>query len=375
MTNKNYNKIEKKLHIAFELSNKNWKLCMTDGQTFMTRDVDSENLAQLHKKIKEAQTKFKLKRGSTIVSCYEAGRDGFWLHHFLLDSGIQNIVIDSASIETNRRGRRAKTDNIDARKMATMLIRHHQGENGMWSICNVPSEVDEDQRQIHRELGRLKKDRARSMNRMSGLLKLHGLSVKPNKHFLKNLSEAKLWNGKGIGRWLKEAITREYERFVLVNSQMTSIEKYRDDLLKTAKLNQNDLQQILMLMELRGIGKRSAWIFVMEFFSWRKFKNRKQVAALAGMCPTPYDSGDSMVEQGISKAGNKRIRALAVEVAWFWLRYQPKSKLSRWYMRRFGKGNRRMRKIGIVAMARKLLIDLWKYLEFGEVPEGVVFTK
>ena len=130
------------------------------------------------------------------------------------------------------------------------------------------------------------------------------------------------------------------------------------------------IEQVRRLLQLKGIGMNSAWVYVMEFFAWRAFRNRRELGSLAGLAPTPYASGESSRERGISKAGNRPVRALAIEIAWCWLRYQPDSQLSRWYQRRFAKGGSRVRRIGIVALARKLLIALWRYVEEDILPEG-----
>jgi transposase len=167
---------------------------------------------------------------------------------------------------------------------------------------------------------------------------------------------------------LKKRLVREYERFEMVNRQIEEIKRERADLVKTCEGPEVDM--VRQLLSLRGIGPNSSWLYVMEFFSWREFRNHREVGALAGLAPTPYQSGDEDRDRGISKAGNRYVRSMAIQIAWAWLRYQPDSKLSRWYQERFGAGSRRLRKIGIVALARKLLIDLWRFLESGVIPEG-----
>jgi len=367
---RDYNTIEAVLYTAFELSNTKWKLAFSDRNKTRQVTIAAGSLAVLKIELARAKKRFKMEDNVRVVSCYEAGRDGFWLHRYLLSGGIENLVVDSASLEVNRRKRRAKTDRIDAGKLLQMLMRYHGGEKKLWAVVRVPSIKDEDARNLNRELGSLKKERTIHRNRIKGLLIQQGIRVNnpSKKRFLQELEPLKIWNGQPIPEELKTRVQREYERLRMVEQQILFLEKEKRERLKDP--NTESLRKVHQLQLLRGIGSVSSWDFVMEFFGWRQFRNRKEVAALAGLTPTPYDSGGSLREQGISKAGNKRIRALAVEIAWAWLRFQPRSKLSRWYMERFGGGGKRMRRIGIVALARRLLIDLWRYLEYGVVPEG-----
>ena len=304
------------------------------------------------------------------MSCYEAGRDGFWLHRYLCNCGIENVVVDSSSIEVNRRKRRAKTDRIDAKKLLSMLLRYHGGERLLWSVLNIPSVEDEDGRHLHRELEVLKKERNMHRNRIKSLLIQQGIAVKnpSNRKFLITLETFRTWDGKELTADLKSRIIREHSRLQIVEEQIYSINKERERRLENG--NTESLRKVAQLMTLQGIGMNSSWKFVMEFFGWRHFKNRRELGSLSGLTPTPYDSGGSQREQGISKAGNKRIRTLSVEMAWVWLRFQPQTKLSQWFNERYAGGGSRMRRIGIVAVARKLLIDLWRYLKYGVLPEG-----
>jgi transposase len=320
--------------------------------------------------VDKAKERFKLEGEIRIVSCYEAGRDGFWLHRYLLSHGIENIVVDSSSIKVNRRKRRTKTDRIDARKLLQMLMRYHGGERKLWSVVNVPSVEAEDGRQLNRELEALNKERTMHRARIRGLLIQQGLEVSnpSGKKFLEELESLRTWDGKEIPEDLKERVEREYDRLRMVEEQMKLLRKERDRRVQSAA--SLSLRKVAQLRTLYGIGKTSSWDFVMEMFGWRKFRNRKEVGAFPGLTPIPYDSGGSWREQGISKAGRGRIRALSIQIAWGWLRFQPQSKLSRWFWKRFGHGGKRMWRIGIVAVARRLLIDLWRYLEYGLIPEG-----
>lgn len=358
------------LHIAFELSHLKWKLAFSNGEKMRTVTIEARDLDKLHAEIEKAKQRFGLEGQIRVVSCYEAGRDGFWLHRYLLSCGIENVVVDSASIEVNRRKRRAKTDRIDVRKLLHKLLRYHGGERLVWSVVNVPSEQAEDGRQLHRELEVLKKERTMHRSRLKSLLIQQGI-VAPNpssRKFLIQLETFRRWDGTELPADLKSRIIREHGRLRMVEEQIYTLNKEREN--RVAAADNMSMQQVAHLMTLVGIGMNSSWKFVMEFFAWRDFKNGKQIGALSGLTPTPYDSGSSLREQGISKAGNERVRTLAVEMAWVWLRFQPQSKLSQWYLKRFAEGGKRMRRIGIVAMARRLLIDLWRYLEHGVVPEG-----
>jgi transposase len=358
------------LHVAFELSNSKWKLGFSDGNKMRFKNIDARNLEQLKEEIQKAKSRFRLDDDVRIVSCYEAGRDGFWLDRYLLSHGIGNVVVDSSSIEVNRRKRRAKTDRIDARKLLNMLMRYHGGERKLWSVVRVPSVEAEDGRQLSRELESLNKERTRHRSRIRGLLILEGLEVKnpSGKRFLEELDSLCTWDGKQLPKDFKARIVREYERLRMVEEQMGTLRKERETRVGSAETL--SMRKVAQLRTLYGIGVTSSWDFVMEMFGWREFRNRREVGAFAGLTPTPYDSGGSQREQGISKAGRGRIRALNIQIAWGWLRFQPQSKLSLWYQERFAGGGSRMRRIGIVAVARKLLIDLWRYLEYGVVPEG-----
>jgi transposase len=358
------------LYIAFELSNSKWKLAFSDGSKIRYKTITAANLAQLQVEIDLAKRKFKMVEDVRVVSCYEAGRDGFWIHRYLESQGIENLVLDSASLEVNRRKRRAKTDRIDVGKLLRMLLRYWGGEKKVWSVVRVPSEQDEDARHLHRSLESLKDERTMHRNRIKGLLVQQGIKVSnpSQKRFLELLETLRTWNGQAVPPELKAQVVREYERLQVVEGQIKALEKEKKERLNNP--DTDSLKKVAKLATLYGIGSVSSWTFVMEFFGWRQFQNRREVGGLAGLTPTPYDSGESLREQGISKAGNQRVRALAVEIAWAWLRFQPQSNLSQWYMKRYANGGKRMRRIGIVAMARRLLIDLWRYLEYDKIPEG-----
>jgi len=361
-----------RLYIAFELSNSKWKLAFGNGIKKRQKTITARDLSGLMEEITKAKHRFKMSDDVPIYSCYEAGRDGFWIHRFLESKGIHNSVVDSSSIEVNRRFRRAKSDRIDADKLLTMLIRYINGEQKLWSVLHIPTVEQEDIRRLDREIERLKKERTGHTNRIKSLLVLHGIQLGVGRYFLKNLEKVTQWNGEALPGRVKKEILREYERYEVIQKQLQILESEKQEILASGSLQ---AKKVLGLQNLKGIGPASSWILVYEYFGWRDFKNVKQVGGASGLTPTPYDSGGSEKEQGISKAGNRRVRSVMIEVAWYWVRFQPQSSLSRWFMERFGTGGKRMRKIGIVALARKLLVALWKYLEKGLVPEGAILKR
>jgi transposase len=362
------------LYMALELSSGTWKLAFTVGlgQKPRLKTVTARSTVGLLFEIKAAKKRFGLSEDTPVLSCYEAGRDGFWLHRFLLAHGVQNQVVDSASIEVNRRQRRAKSDGLDAVKLVEMLIRWHNGERKVWKLVRVPSVAEEDQRQLHRELIELKSERTAVSNSIKGLLATLGLVVIVDETLPKQLEHLRQWDNAKLPPSLHQRLLREFARWQLINRQIDDRERERSAKIRDDKTPQ--IEKVRRLMNLKGVGQNGAWLLVYEFFGWRQFKNRRELGSLAGLTPTPYDSGESRREQGISKAGNRRVRWMMMELAWGWLRYQPASELSRWYQKRFAQGNTRLRKVGIVALARKLLVALWKYVEGGEEPLGAVMV-
>lgn len=360
------------LYLAFELSQKTWKLGFSDGKTPQIRQVGMEagRLEVLRQEIEKAKRRFGLDETSMVRSCYEAGREGFWVHRALEGMGIENLVVDASSIEVNRRQRRAKTDRMDVEKLVRQLVRYWREERGIWSVVRVPSPEAEDRRQLHRGLEVLKEERKQHRVRIQSLLCTHGLDMKVGPKFLAKLDEQRRrWDQQPIPAGLRERIESEYHRLQLVEVQIREA-KARQVSQSRAEAKDVAVEKVRRLQQLMGVGLGSSWIFVMELFGWRQFHNRRELAAAVGLTPTPYNSGDSVREQGISRSGNRRIRKLLIEIAWAWLRFQSKSKLSQWYEQRFAKAGKRMRRIGIVALARRLVIDLWRYVESGIVPEG-----
>jgi transposase len=360
------------LHLAFELGLAQWKLGFTTGlgQRARERTIVARDLPAVTREITRARARFGLPHDAAVVSCYEAGRDGFWLHRWLETQGVTSYVVDSASIEVNRRRRRAKSDRLDVGKLLQQLVRYRAGERKVWSVVHVPTEAAEAARHLHRELLTAKRDRARVTNRVKGLLANQGVVLPRLGAFGSQIGQWRRWDGTPLSLELQARLRREWAKVALLTEQIHTLEAARQVAVRTGQ--DPVLAQVRQLVRLRGIGTNSAWLYVMEFFGWRAFKNRRQVGALAGLTPTPYQSGELHREQGITKAGNRYIRAVAIEIAWGWLRFQPQSALSRWYQERFGQGSSRLRRIGIVAVARRLLVELWRYLETGVVPAGAV---
>jgi transposase len=363
------------LHLALDLGNRLWKLAFATSIAYMPRlrTVPARDLAALEREIAAAKARFGLPADAPVVSCYEAGRDGFWVHRALSALGVQSLVVDSASINENRRKRRAKSDRLDATALVRLLLRHQAGERGVWSVVHVPSVEEEDRRHLHRELFTLTRERTRQVNRIKGLLALHGVVLPRLRGLPTTPAAVRDWSGAPLPAGLTARLGREWTRLRATQRDLLALRRERRRLLaETDPAADPAVDMVQRLFALRGIGEVSAWLYTTEFFSWRQFRNRRQVGGLAGLAATPRESGDTHEELGISKAGNAMIRALAIELAWSWVRRQPASALTRWYRRRFAAGGPRQRRIGIVAVARRLLIALWRYLETGIVPEGAV---
>ena len=358
------------LYVALELGCDKWVLASTTqaAQRPRFRTIAARNLNALREEIAKAKSRFGLAADAPVCTCYEAGRDGFWLHRALSALGINTIVVDASSIEVNRRHKHVKSDPVDAAKLVNMLCRYHAGERKVWSVVNVPSVQDEDHRQLHRGLKDLQRQRTECSNRIKGLLASLGLTAAVDAKFRATLTALRDWANQPVPAGMQKRLLQEYAVWEALHRQERDAANEQERQLRESP--DRRVQQMRRLMGLRAVGARTAWILVMELFSWRAIKNGKQRGALVGLVPMPYDSGTSQREQGISKAGNKHVRALMVELAWLWLRWQPTSALSQWYAQRFGAGNKRARKVGIVALARKLLIAVWRFVEQGELPAG-----
>ena len=366
------------LYVAFELGGSTWKLALTTGpgQAPRLRTVPARALTRVYDELARAKARFHLAPEAPVVSCYEAGRDGFWLHHALTAAAVRNHVVDSSSIEVNRRQRRAKSDRLDARKLVALLLRYAEGERPVWHVVRVPSSAAEDQRQLHRELKTVQRERVAALTRVESLLITQGLvggftgreSVEQVTTRLAGLCR---WDGTPLPPVLQARLGREWAQVVSLTTQLRTLQAERTRLLRTD--DSPALGQVRQLMTLQGVGVATAWVYVMELFAWRTFRNRRELGALLGLVPTPDQSGTGRHrELGISKAGNRWVRAVAIEGAWCWLRYQPQSELSQWFGQRFARGGPRHRRIGIVAVARKLVTALEQYLRTGTPPAGAI---
>ncbi len=361
--------------LAFELGETGWLLGFSSGfgDRVLRRKIASRDTSALVREIERAKEHFGLPREVGVKSLYEAGRDGFWLHRFLASRGIENVVIDSASIEVNRRSKRAKTDRLDVIGLVDLLARHLAGSRKpVFSVLTVPSEEAEDLRHLGRELKLLKQDRTRVSNRIKGLLANQGLTVDRKKDMAEQIGLLRLWDGAPLPPQLRRRLEHYVADYGYYTERIRRVEEERKALLRANE--SGAMEKVWRLLSLRGVGIETAWCYGTELFGWRAFANRKQVGSIAGLTPTPHNSGNEEREKGIAKDGIRWVRGMAIELAWGWLRFQPESALSRWYQERFGSGSKRVRKIGIVALARKLLIALWRFVETGLVPDGAVVS-
>ena len=364
------------LFASLELSKSTWLLTINSpgGDKFSRHVVAGGDGASLLGLLARLRAKAEQRCGGSvrIMVIQEAGLDGFWLHRLLTDNGIDSHVVDPASIAVDRRHRRAKTDAIDGEMLLRTLMAWARGERRVCSMVRVPSPEEEDHRRLTRERGTLLKERIQHTNRIKGLLSGQGISdYDPvGRDRRTRLDELRTGDGRPLPAQLKAEIGRELDRIELVATHLTSVERARDALLQTKPVDREN--PAALLIKLKGIGPEFASLLWLEAL-FRGFANRRQVASYAGLAPSPWQSGSIDRDQGISKAGNRRLRHTMIELAWFWLRHQPDSALSRWFQTRVGAGKGRIRRITIVALARKLLVALWRYVSQGVVPEGAVF--
>jgi len=359
---------EPMLYVAFELGKKEWKLAMTSGfgVEAWVRTVASGDLRAVDRVVRAGRLRVRLPARAPVVSCYEAGRDGFWIHRALAQIGISNRVVDSASIEVNRRARRAKTDRLDALKLVSMLVRVCYGEPRVWSEVNVPTVADEAARQVSRERTALTQEQTRIVNQMHGWLATWGCRV-PSHRRGSWWTTVRDWAGAALPADVQARLARAEARLAVLKAQIAELEAQQQAAVTTAAPS----SALRQLVQLKGVATTSASVLLDEGLVWRAFRNRRQIGGLLGFAPTPYDSGESTREQGISRAGNVRLQAISIQLAWNWVRWQPMSALTQWYRTHFGTG-KRARRIGIVAVARKLVIALWRYVTTGVVPAGAL---
>jgi transposase len=312
----------------------------------------------------------KLGRVAEVVCCFEAGRDGFWLHRVLTAHGIASYVLEPTSILVNRRARRAKTDRLDAEGMLRVLAAWLGGDRQVCSMVHVPTPEEEDAKRPHRERQHLVQERLRIENRIEALLFTQGIRGRPSlRSWERDVAKLRTGDGRALPPLLWAELDRLRRRLVLVLELIREVEAERAEAL-AATANDAMAQKIVALQRIRGIGANFAAVLVREVF-YRSFANRRQLASYVGIVPMPYQSGGMDRDRSISRAGNPRARTTLIQLAWLWLRYQPGSALAIWFRERVGTLQGRTRRIAIVAMARKLLITLWRYVETGVTPDGV----
>lgn len=360
------------LEASLELAGERWKVALGSATranpTVISVDASSlwERLQQLLRRLWEFKRRWGLAENCRVAVIYEAGQDGFWIARALQAEGLQVIVVDPASVPVARHARRAKTDRLDALKLLEVLRAWLRGERSELRVLHIPSEDAEAQRLLTRERGLLQKEINQHVDRIGKRLRLYGSNVEVDALFVERLTagEIRQADGRPLPEQLWAWLMRECERLELARRQLRELEKAL-----IPELPQEQRSKIAALDRLSGIGWVGATRLVLELF-WRDFANRRQVGSCVGLVPQPYDSGHSHVDQGISKQGNRRVRSLLIEMAWFWVRYQPASEISQWFARRTSGAGKRGRRIAIVAVARRLAIALWRYLRDGVVPAG-----
>jgi transposase len=359
---------EPTLYVAFELGKKAWNLAMTSGFGVAPwlRSVASRDWRGVERALAQGRVRFDLPAAAPVVSCYEAGRDGFWIHRALAERGIRNRVVDSASIEVNRRARRAKTDRLDALKLVTMLVRVCYGEKKVWSEVHVPSVAAEAARQVSRERTALTQEQTRLTNQMRGWLATWGAAL-PRRRTPAWWTTVRDWAEAPLPVEVQARLARAEARLTVLEAQVAELDGQQHAAMTTAA----PASALRQLVRLKGVATTGASVLLDEGLVWRAFRNRRQIGGLLGFAPTPYNSGESVREQGISRAGNNRLQSISIQLAWNWVHWQPLSALTQWYRRHFGTG-KRTRRIGIVAVARKLVIALWRYVTTGVVPAGAI---
>jgi len=360
--------------MAIELSKKSWIVAVNTPLSDKISNHTVKGWKELLELIDKIRSRVgrELKRPAEFISCYEAGYDGFWLHRLLEENGVRNYVIDPASLQVDRRARRVKTDNVDVTKLLRSLMAYLRGEPKVWSVVRVPTVAEEDDRRLHRERHRLINERVQHVNRIKGLCAVHGVyHYEPLRlDRMKRLEQLRTGDERELPARVKAEIRRELRRLELVLQMIKVIEKERNAMaLGKAPSTYGNAKKVQQLVKIGSIGPEIATVLVGEVF-YRKFNNRQQVGSYVGLTPSHFQSGASSRDQGISKAGNPKARTIMLELAWFWIRYQPNSPLTIWFRERVGTAKGRIRRIAIVAMARKLLIALWRYVETGVVPTG-----
>lgn len=361
------------VYMAMELSNSKWKLGFSDGRRSRRKSMPARDRGRLLEEVALAKRKLGLAADARVVCCFEAGRDGHWIQRWLSAEGFEALEVDSSSIERPQGRKHVKTDRLDVAKLLDQLMRYCQGFRQAFRVVRVPDEAAEAALRLHREDEYLVKQRGRIRNRITSLLVTQGIEKVPlGGAFEARLEALRRWDGSGLSDELKTELRRLHAQWALYEAQLGEVAvAYAEELEADTAVGERRRQ----LERLRSVGPKGSRVLSAEAFGWRRFANTKQLGAMSGLTPTPAHSGDRRTEQGISKAGNRRVRRTMIELAWLWVRWQPGSALTQWFNRRFAQGGRRMRRIGIVALARKLLIALWRYVEHGVLPEGAVLKR
>jgi transposase len=360
------------IFVAIELSQKTWLVTLhsPERDRISRHKLGGGDHAALLALIERTRARAAEKVGSApgVVSCYEAGYDGFWLHRLLETAGVRNLVFDPASIAVEQRMRRAKTDRIDGELMLRTLMAYLRGEPRVVRIVRVPSVEAEDARRDSRERDRLITEQTSHTNRIKALLRLHGMAAgnPRRRNWLNLLEQQRDWQGQPLPAHLLAEVKREHARLMLVRDQLAALEEAQ-----TLPVPRPIVQRRSSLQRLKALGPAFTATLVNELF-YKDFHNRREVASYCGLAPSPWKSGGIDREQGISKAGNRRARHKAIELAWLWLRHQPDSALSRWFHTRIANAGKRAKRIAIVALARKLIVALWRYLTTGLIPEQAI---
>jgi transposase len=364
------------IFVSLELSRDRWVITSPSpgkGERMSKHSMDGGDVKGLLNHIRALQAKAQARTAKSfpVVVIYEAGLDGFWIHRVLDQEGIESHVVDAASVLTSRRRRKAKTDRIDGEALLRTLLAYKRGEPRVCAMARPPSPDEEDRRRLCRERKTLVAERVAHVNRIKGLLFAQGISdYEPRRRDRRErLEQLTTGDGRPLPSHLKAQIGRELDRLELTLRQLKAVEAERDALL--APEGKVAPAPVAALAGLRGIGPEFAAVLWLECF-YRSFSNRRQVAAYAGLAPTPWQSGSVDHEQGVSQSGNPKLRSSMVQLAWLWLRHQPTSELSRWFKERVKQNGGRGRKAAVVALARKLLVALWKFVSDGVVIEGAV---
>ena len=366
------------VHIAIELSLSSWVVAVRSPGVEKSRlhHIEGGNTAALLALIDAERLRASARLGQTIdvACCFEAGRDGFWLHRLLTANGIQTFVLEPTSVLVNRRARRAKTDRLDAEGMLRVLAAWLAGDRQVCSMVRVPTPEEEDAKRPHRERELLVQERQRIENRIEALLFTQGIRKRPSlRSWVRDLDELRTGDGRAIPPLMRAELDRFRRRLVMVLELIREVEAEQASALAAAADNET-AQKIIALQRIRGIGENFSAVLVREVL-YRSFANRRQLASYVGIAPMPYQSGGMDRDRSISRAGNPRARTTLIQLAWLWLRFQPGSTLATWFRERVGALKGRTRRIAIVAMARKLLIALWRYVETGLLPEGVEISQ